>query len=182
MFKCLREISSQGMEAVGERLVEEVLKCTVSTVTGAARAHDSGTVICYQSHKIQIKHTALKQRLQMWVCFSLHLQSSSRCLEESKAAFHSRCLCYSFFWLDYTFKREAAQGKEKGKKKDAFCHSTMQWGSTDEYPSIFSQWFLRKSAGATECSALSPISCEQSFLCGCIKFLSPVQPQSSCTL
>lgn len=76
MFKCLREISSQGMGAVGERLVEEALKCAVSTVTGAARAHDSGTVICYQSHKIQIKHTALKQGLQMWVCFSPHLQSS----------------------------------------------------------------------------------------------------------
>lgn len=96
MFKCLREISSQGMGAVGERLVEEVLKCAVSTVTGAARAHDSGTIICYQSHKIQIKHTALEQGLQMWVCFSPHLQSSSRCLEDSKAALHSGCLCYSF--------------------------------------------------------------------------------------
>lgn len=95
MFKCLREISSQGMGAVGERLVVEVLKCAVATVTGAARAYVSGTVICYHSHKIQIKHTALKPGLQMWIYFSPHLQGSGRCLKESRAALRSRCLCYS---------------------------------------------------------------------------------------
>lgn len=95
MFKCLREISSQGMGAVGERLVAEVLKCAVSTVTGAARAGDGGTVTCYHSHKIQIKHTALEQGLQMWVCFSPHLQGSGRRLKEPRAALPSGCLSYS---------------------------------------------------------------------------------------
>lgn len=85
MFKCLREISSQGLGAVGERLAEEVLKCTVSTVTVDARVCDSITVICYQGHKIQIKRTALKWGLQLWVYFSSHLQSSHRCLKEPRA-------------------------------------------------------------------------------------------------
>lgn len=120
MFKCLREISSQGMGSVRERLVEEVLKCAVSAVTGAARACDSSTVICHQSHKIQIKHTALKQGLQMWAYFPPPLQGSGGCLKEPRAAPHSSCLCYSSHRHNYTFEIEAGQGKEKGRKNVTF--------------------------------------------------------------
>lgn len=184
MFKCLREISSQGMGAVGERLVEEVLKCAVSTVTGAARAHDSGTVICYQSHKIQIKHTALKQGLQMWVCFSLHVQSSSRCLEQSKAAFHSRYLCYSFHWPNYTFKREPGKVKEKRRKNDAFCQSNNAVRKYRWIPQHVFAMIPKKEPWSYR------VLCPQSHLLWTIFLVllhktpapSSVQPQSSCPL
>lgn len=118
MFKCLREISSQGMGAVGERLVAEVLKCAVSTVTGAARACDSGTVICHQSHKIQIKHTALKQGLPMWAYFSPHLQGSSRCLKESELPFVAGVSPTLPLDTSTLLKKRQSRGKEKEKRKE----------------------------------------------------------------
>lgn len=167
MFKCLREISSQGMGAVGERLVAEVLKCAVSTVTGAARACDSGTVICHQSHKIQIKHTALKQGLPMGAYFSPHLQGSGRCLKESRAALRSRCLSYSSPGHKYAFNKEAEQRKRKRKKEGRTALSgraKTKWRSTDKYSSLFPLQFLSNSPGAAKRSALGRVSSGQSLL------------------
>lgn len=78
MFKCLCEISSQGKGAVGKKISGGGVEITLSTVAVAVRLCDSIIVICYQSHKNQIKHTALKQGL--WVYFISHLQGSHRCL------------------------------------------------------------------------------------------------------
>lgn len=137
MFKCLREISSQGLGAVGERLAEEVLKCTVSTVTVDARVCDSITVICYQGHKIQIKRTALKWGLQLWVYFSSHLQSNHRCLKEPRAALHSRLSLALPIDTTTLFKKRQGGEKKKEGRSTLPCTEKIQWRSTEETSNLF---------------------------------------------